>query len=327
MPQPHATLPMIDLSSPDKAALARALDQACRNIGFIVVRGHDVPAPVLQAAFEAGFSLFDAPLAVRESALPPDGRVRGFTPMLGQQLAGSLDNQTPPDLFERFRMGPFDLPDDGYHRDRADGWFAPNVWPQGLPGFRPALQAYYRAMEGLAAQLMQLFARALELPPGYFDRSIGQHISSLCLNHYPALESSALPGQLRAGEHTDYGSLTIVAPTAAPGRLQVLTREDGWIEVEPAPGHFVVNIGDLMAQWTNDRWVSTLHRVALPAASDGPQARRLSLVFFHQPDDDALIECIPTCLAPGAAPRYAPITSGEHLRRKINRHFTQPARA
>jgi isopenicillin N synthase-like dioxygenase len=327
MSRPLAALPLIDLSSPDVPGLARKLDRACRDIGFIVVAGHDVPATLLQATFEAGFSFFDAPKAVRDSAVPADRRVRGFTPMLGQQLAGSLQKQTPPDLFERFRMGPFGFADDAYHRDRAQGWFAPNVWPQGLPGFRPVLEAYYQAMERLAAQLMRLFARALDLPPDYFDRSIGRHISSLCLNHYPALEQPALPGQLRAGEHTDYGSLTIVAPTSAPGRLQVLTRENGWIEVEPAPGHFVVNIGDLMAQWTNDRWVSTLHRVALPEPPDGPQGRRLSLVFFHQPDDDALIECIPTCLAPGEAPLHAPITSGEHLRLKINRHLTQPARA
>ncbi|RYF40624.1 MAG: isopenicillin N synthase family oxygenase [Comamonadaceae bacterium] len=325
MTLPLATLPVIDLSSPHTAGLARTLDQACRDIGFIVVRGHRVPAPVLQGAFDAGFSFFDAREAVRNSAVPPDDRVRGYTPLLRQQLAASLHKQTPPDLFERFRMGRFDIPDDDYHRSRAAGWFAPNVWPRDLPGFRHALEAYYRAMEALAGDLMQLFARALDLPPGYFDRSIGRHISSLCVNHYPALEGPALAGQLRAGEHTDYGSLTIVAPTAAPGRLQVLTREDGWVEVEPPPGHFVVNIGDLMAQWTNDRWVSTLHRVALPAPDAGPRARRLSLVFFHQPDDDALVECIPTCLAAGNTPRYSPITSGEHLRLKITRHFTQPA--
>jgi isopenicillin N synthase-like dioxygenase len=224
-------------------------------------------------------------------------------------------------------MGAFGLPEDDYHRSRAQGWFAANVWPKGLPGFQPALQDYYRAMESLAADLMRLFALALELPADAFARSIDRHISSLCLNHYPALDSAPQPGQLRAGEHTDYGSLTIVAPTDAPGRLQVLTREDGWVEVDPPPGHFVVNIGDLMAQWTNDRWVSTLHRVGLPEAGAGAQARRLSLVFFHQPNDDALIECIPTCLAPGEAARYQPVTSGEHLRLKINRHFTQPKAA
>jgi isopenicillin N synthase-like dioxygenase len=331
MTLPIKHLPHIDLSdfygegsggAARRAQLARLLDQSCRDIGFIVVRGHRVPPAVLQGAFDAAFDFFDAPEAIRRSAMPGDGRVRGYTPMLHQQLARSLQNETPPDLFERFRMGPFDLPADDYHRSRAGGWFAPNVWPQALPGFREALQAYYRAMEGLAHDLMRLFALALDLPPAYFDRHIDRHISSLCLNHYPALQSPPEPGQLRAGEHTDYGSLTIVAPSAAPGRLQVHTPGGEWIDVAPAEGQFVVNIGDLMAQWTNDRWVSTLHRVANPPEGAGAQSRRVALVFFHQPNDDALIECIPTCREAGQAPLYSPITSGEHLRLKINRHFT-----
>jgi isopenicillin N synthase-like dioxygenase len=291
-----SALPVIDLAdfhggSGDtgarRAQLARAMDQACRDIGFIVVKGHGVPPAVLQGAFEAAYQFFDAPEACKRSAMPADGRVRGYTPMRGQQLARSLRNETPPDLFERFRMGPFDLPDDAYHASRAAGWFAPNAWPEGLSGFRPALQAYYRAMEALAQDLMRLFALALDLPPGWFEPHIDRHISSLCLNHYPALSVPPEPGQLRAGEHTDYGSLTIVAPSAAPGRLQVRTREGSWFEVQPPPGHFVVNIGDLMAQWTNDRWVSTLHRVGNPPADAAGQARRMSLVFFPQPNDNS----------------------------------------
>lgn len=331
MTLPLATLPVIDLAqlghgADARDALARTLDRACREIGFLVVKNHGVPPQVLQDAFDAGLAFFDAPDAVKQTAMPPDARVRGYTPLLRQQLAASLQKETPPDLFERFRLGPFDFPDDAYHRARAQDWFAPNVWPAGLAAFRPALQAYYRAMERLAADIMRLFALALELPAGHFERFISRHISSLCLNHYPAMDTPPQRGQLRAGEHTDYGSLTIVAPSDAPGRLQVLTPDQDWVEVDPPPGHFVVNIGDLMAQWTNDRWVSTLHRVGLPPPDAGPQARRLSLVFFHQPDDDALIDCIPTCLAPGEVPRYAPVTSGDHLRRKIQRHFT-PAKA
>lgn len=329
MTLPAASLPVIDLAmlagtAGERATLARTLDQACRDIGFIVVRNHGVPPEILRRAFAAGFAFFDAPEEVKRSAAPPDGRVRGYTPMRRQQLAASLQKDTPPDLFERFRMGPFDFPDDAYHAARAQGWFAPNVWPTGVPGLRPALQDYYRAMETLAVDLMRLFAAALGLPGDAFTGHIDRHISSLCINHYPALTAAPLAGQLRAGEHTDYGSLTIVAPSDAPGRLQVLTRDGGWVEVDPPPGHFVVNIGDLMAQWTNDRWVSTLHRVGLPADDAGARARRLSLVFFHQPNDDALVECIPTCLADGAAPRHAPVTSGAHLRLKIGRHFTTP---
>lgn len=321
MALPCAHLPVIDLSSPATTELARTLDRACRDIGFIVVKGHRVPPSVLEAAFEAGFSFFDAAQAVKESAIPPDRRVRGYTPLRGQQLAASLRRHTPPDLFERFRMGPFGFPDDAYHAARATGWFAGNIWPAGMPAFRTALEDYYSAMEQLAEDLMQLFALALDLPAHYFARFIGRHISSLCLNHYPPLDREPEAGQLRAGEHTDYGSLTIVAPSDAPGRLQVLTRDEGWVEVDPPPGHFVVNIGDLMAQWTNDRWVSTLHRVGLPPDRAALRARRLSLVFFHQPDDDALIRCIPTCLAAGETPRHPPVTSGDHLRLKIDRHF------
>lgn len=329
MNPPLIHLPVIDLGglagsagAASISALARTLDQACRDIGFVVVKGHRVAPSVLQAAFDAGFEFFDAPESVKHSAVPPDGRVRGYTPLLRQRLAASMQKETPPDLFERFRMGPFDSPDDSYHAERVQGWFAPNIWPGSLPRMRPALESYYLAMQELAADLMRLFALALELPSRYFEPSIDRHISSLCLNHYPVMAAAAQPGQLRAGEHTDYGSLTIVAPSDAPGRLQVRARDGTWVEVDPPPGHFVVNIGDLMAQWTNDRWVSTLHRVGLPDQAVGAQARRLSLVFFHQPNDDALVECLPTCLAPGAAPRYAPVTSGEHLRLKINRHFT-----
>jgi isopenicillin N synthase-like dioxygenase len=331
----RAQLPTIDLDAFYRDApggarrrrLASEVDAACRDIGFLIVRGHRVAPTTLRAAFDAGFAFFDAPQAVKDSALPPDRRVRGYTPMGRQQLAGSLQQQTPPDLFERFRMGPFDFADDDYHRSRAGGWFAANVWPKGLPGFRSALQDYYLAMAALARDLMRLFALALDLPEDDFDRTIDRHISSLCLNHYPPLDAPPEPGQLRAGAHTDYGSLTIVAPTAAPGRLEVLTRDGRWAEIEPPAGEFVVNIGDLMARWTNDRWVSTLHRVGNPPPDAGATGRRLSLVFFHQPNDDALVECIPTCRAPGAPPKYAPVTSGEHLRLKINRAYRSDAAA
>lgn len=321
MPIARADLPLVDLSSSDTAAVAALIDRACRETGFLVVVGHGVPGEVVREAFEAGFAFFDAPQALKDSAIPPDRRVRGYTPLGGQRLAASLQRETPPDLFERFRMGPFDVPDEPYFQARAQGWFAPNVWPGEMPGLRQALEAYYRAMARLASDLMGLFAQALGLPAGTFAPTIDRAISSLCLNHYPALQHAPEPGQLRAGEHTDYGSLTIVAPSDAPGRLQILARDGRWVEVDPPPGQFVVNIGDLMARWTNDRWVSTLHRVGLPDDAQAAAARRLSRVFFHQPNDDARIECLPTCLPAGASPRYAPITSGEHLRLKIDRHL------
>ena len=228
-------------------------------------------------------------------------------------------------------MGRFDVSDDAYHRARASSWFVPNIWPTQPPGFADALQAYFVTMETLACRLMRLFALALDLPPGFFDDKIDRHISNMYINYYPAQANPPEPGQLRAGAHTDYGSLTILAPTdafeAVPGLatsgLQVRDHAGAWHDVAPPPGTFVVNIGDLMAQWTNDRWVSTLHRVVNPPRA-AAQTDRMSLVFFHQPNDDALIECLPSCCI-DTAPKYAPVTSGEHQARKLRRTFETAA--
>lgn len=304
-----------------RRAVADAVDRACREIGFLIVTGHGVPAAITEHAFDAAQRFFALPMAARMAAAPPDRRVRGYTPVGVQGLAYSRGGATPPDLFERFRMGRDEVPDDAYHAARKATCFAPNVWPAEPADFRAALCAYYDAMTDLAARLMGIFAVALDLPETFFADKIDRHISSLCLNHYPALTAAPLPGQLRAGAHSDYGSLTIVAPTAAPGGLQVRTARGEWQDVLPPPGGVVVNIGDLMAQWTNDRWVSTLHRVAVPPAEVAHEAARLSLVFFHQPNDDALVECLPGCVAAGESPRYAPVTSGAHLAAKIRSAF------
>ncbi len=327
------TIPPIDLSAfrgadPfSRKRLARAIDDACRDIGFLLLKGHGVSSSMLEKTLEAARQFFDAPIGEKKSVAPKDARVRGFTPIGAQGLAYSLNEATPPDLFERFRMGRFEVPDDEYHRSRATTYFAPNLWPEFVPGFKAALCAYYSAMERLADDLMASFALALELPERFFDDKIDRHISSLCLNHYPSQPEAPLPRQMRAGAHTDYGSLTIVAPTVAPGGLQVRARDGTWIDVEPAPGEFVVNIGDLMAQWTNDRWVSTLHRVANPARAVAGDSRRISLVFFHQPNEDALVECLPSCSGPGNAARYAPVTSGQHLMTKLRRSFAMKSRS
>lgn len=140
------------------------------------------------------------------------------------------------------------------------------------------------------------------------------------VNCYPPQTSPPLPGQLRRGAHTDFGSLTILYQDAAPGGLQVQTAVGDWRDVPPVGGSFVVNLGDLMAAWTNDRWVSTMHRVVNPS-TDVAATRRLSIAFFHQPNFDTIIECIPTCLAPGGRPRYEPVTSGQWLIDKLSKSY------
>ena len=178
------------------------------------------------------------------------------------------------------------------------------------------MRAYYRAMEGLSRILTGIFAEALALPPDFFAQRMNRHISTLRLVNYPALESEPEPGAIRSGEHSDTGVLTILLIDDIPG-LQVKTRAGEWVDIRRCAGAFIVNIGDMMMQWTNDRWVSTRHRVVNPPSGAGGAMRRLSMPYFSQPNYDALINCIETCTGPGNPPKYPPVTSGDH---RLRRH-------
>jgi isopenicillin N synthase-like dioxygenase len=319
-------IPIIDIGrfrggdATERRAVASEIDSACSGLGFLLVAGHGVPAALVDDMRRVSMAFFDRPLEQKlRYRMPPD-RYRGYIAYGNEALAYSLDEQTPPDLKESFSIGPVDVPDDGYHRAAAPAnFFAPNMWPDSLPAFRATWSAYYRHMEALAATLMRAFSVALGMDERFFDDKIDRHITNFSVIHYPPQLEAPLPGQLRAGAHTDYGSLTIVKPDAAEGGLQVLARDGGWLDVPHVPGAFVVNLGDLMAEWTNDRWVSTLHRVVNPSRSAGEAARRISMTFFHQPNYDAVIQCLPTCSDAGRPPRYGTTTSGEHVWMKINK--------
>jgi isopenicillin N synthase-like dioxygenase len=118
---------------------------------------------------------------------------------------------------------------------------------------------------------------------------------------------SAKPGQLRGGEYTDNGLLTILNGENVPGGLQVKTRRGEWLVVETDPSNFVCNIDDLLMRWTNDRWVSNVHRVVIPPSS-AAGAKRLSMAFFHHTNYDALVQCI----APPGKAKYPPVPSGDY---------------
>ena len=171
-------------------------------------------------------------------------------------------------------------------------------------------------MADLVGRLMTLFAEALQLPGDFFDPRIDRHTSALRVLNYPALTEPAKPGQLRAGAHTDYGTVTVLCADDAPGGLEVLV-EGRWTPAPIVAESLIVNLGDAMARWTNDRWRSTLHRVANPPVAVAATSRRQSIAFFHNANWDAVIECIPSCLVAGESPRYAPVTAGDHLMSKF----------
>jgi isopenicillin N synthase-like dioxygenase len=193
--------------------------------------------------------------------------------------------------------------------------FATNRFPRDPAEMQATLETYYTEMGELARRLLSGFALALGVEENWFDGKVDKHISNVRLAHYPAQEGEVPAGAIRAGEHTDYGCLTILLTDDSPGGLEVKVHGGGWEAVPHVPGSFVVNIGDLMAQWSNDRYVSTAHRVANPPS--GTTRPRLSVAFFHQPNYDAVIDCLPGCSSPQNPPRYAPTTSGAHRLSKL----------
>jgi isopenicillin N synthase-like dioxygenase len=230
----------------------------------------------------------------------------------------AADALLPPDLRETFRAGPEPVPGDPYFdHPAARVYFRANRWPDEPRDMGLVWTRYYAACDALSRTMMRIFATALGLAPDWFEPFIDRAVSQLVAVNYPEQVERPLPGQLRNGAHTDFGSLTLLLTENRPGGLQIMGADGAWRDVTTAPDAFVVNIGDLMAQWSNDRWRSTLHRVVNPPRDAKGETRRQSIVFFHQPNHDALIACIPSCKAPDEAPRHAPVRAGDYLRAKI----------
>lgn len=330
------SVPVIDISASfsgdggRRRAVAQEVGRACEGIGFLMITGHGVPQIVIDEADGLSREFFALPLDEKMGVAIDDrrSRGRGYRPMGRTHLAKSRGEVAPSDLREQFVSGQDIVPGDPYYeRPDAIRFFPTNVWPERPARMQAAWGAYNTALGDLARHLMSLFALALDLPERFFDDKVDRHITQLVSACYPEQRSEPEPGQLRAGAHTDFGSLTLLATDGTPGGLQVMMADGTWQDIWPVKGAFIVNLGDLMAQWTNDRWRSTYHRVANPPRDVAPATRRHSMVFFHQPNFDALIECLPSCRHAGNAPKYPPITSGDHLLAQLAKIHQPPAAA
>jgi isopenicillin N synthase-like dioxygenase len=311
----QAQIPVIDLAgalSGDRAARVRAareIDRTCREIGFFTITGHGVPSEIRSSLSAKAHAFFALPMEEKRQAMPADIKCpRGYKPVGYEALGYGNANMTPPDLKEYYHFGRESWPDEPYFTC-AEGrrYFIRNIWPRNPLGFREAAACYYAEMERLVCELTRLAALGLGLDQHFFEDKIDKHITAMRLNFYPEMHEPPKPGQMRGGEHTDYGLLTILNGENVPGGLQVKTREGRWIDVETDPDNFVCNIGDLLMRWTNDRWVSNVHRVVMPPTGT-ISGSRLSIAFFHHPNYDAEIECI----APAGQAKYPPVRSGEY---------------
>jgi isopenicillin N synthase-like dioxygenase len=303
-----------------KSRIAAEVDQICIRTGFLAVTGHGISDDLIENLWATARRFF-ASSNVAKLAYDKSREKTGFryTVVGGETLARSKGVDTPPDLKESVDMSP-----NRHERDPNPAGLDPETAAIGSELDR-LMNEYCREMKALSDKIMAIFATALQLPENYFLAMFQNPMSGMRVIHYPATTVPAQPGQLRAGEHTDYGCLTVLLPEPGSKGLEIFTPEGRWEEIPPIPGAFSINIGDMLSTWTNDRWTSTNHRVVGFNAEGLAPKSRLSIPYFFNPDAQVVVECIPTCLQPGASPIHEPVLAGEYLMAKIN--ATRPAAA
>jgi len=301
--------PYLDGSNPK--GVADQVGKACESIGFFMIKNHGIPLTLLEKVQTQSTSFFDLPLPNKEKCSAPFGL--GYMGQGTENVAATLKEQsTIQDQKESLNLN---LP----VRDE--------VWPSEPQHLTAACEEYYAKVSKLSNQLMRLFALALNVEETFFDDKVDRAFTCLRLLNYPSQPNACLPDDpakmdqmTRNAEHTDYGTLTILWSPDSRG-LQAKSRDDEWIDVVAPLDHFIINIGDLMMNWTNDKWISTLHRVVPHPDTLGQ--RRMSIPFFHNPNPDAVVECIPGCWSEDNPKKYDSILAKTHMEMKVSRALGQ----
>ncbi len=300
-----SALPVIDVSGlrsaqpHDRRAVAARLGAACRGPGFFYLTGHGIPDALVARVFEAAGQLFALDQAAKLAlAMRHTRNNRGWFALAEERL----DPAAAPDLKEGFNIGLELGPADPRFGQPFRG---ANAWPS-LTGWRALMLGYFDRCWSLGRLLHRGFSLDLGLEEDFFEDKLDAPIATLRLLRYPPAEPGA--GAPGAGEHTDYGNVTILATDGVAG-LQLRTRDGTWTPAPSLPDAFVCNIGDCLMRWTGDVYASTPHRVAAPARE------RRSVAFFLDPNPDAVV--VPVLGGPEALRRYPPITGADYLRSRL----------
>ncbi len=292
------SIPLIDLSQfhrnqVNRENIVKNIYQACHEIGFMYIQNSGISTDLLEQVFCLSKSFFDSPLALK------------------QQFAWNNEfSNTGYVSLERERLNPKEAGDlkEAFNIDNQvlinTSSFCLSLEKNSL------ISTFYHACAELANTILQAFALALELPEYFFITRHNHKNHTLRLLHYPPLHTSPKPGQVRAGEHSDYGSITLLFQDAVAG-LEVQRTNGEWIAASSIPGMVIVNTGDLMQRWTNDIFCSTKHRVIIPN-DERVNKSRYSIAFFCHPNDDTEIACLESC-SQQQSPIYPPILAGEYL--------------
>ncbi len=310
------SIPIIDFTAmagsdfAAKARVAAEIRQACISVGFFYIINHGIEETTIEALFEQARRFFALPI---ESKLKL--RAKDVEHLIGYvSMYEEGKDPTKGDLHEAYdfvteaRVTP-EL------TVQADFRSVSNRWPAELPGFREALGDYSVRIRILTRQIFHAFALALGLEESYFDAITDRPLSLGRILHYPH-QAGGDESQIGNGPHTDHECFTILRQDTAVQALQVCNKDGKWIDAPPLAGSFVVNIGDLMARWTNDLFTSTPHRVI----NRSGQAR-YSFPFFIGANPDAVIDVLPSCVSPDAPSKYQPIVTSDYVQGLIARNL------
>lgn len=295
-------IPVIDLG-PYLAGAPNAVERtaaelrhALTEIGFYFIVNHGISPDLVRETFRQTARFHAQPLA-KKLEVKLDRHNVGYLPMKGDTLRNStVAAVTKANLNEALFVAR-DLPPD--HPEVAAGrrFRSANRWPAELPGFRETVVEYCGALERLVRRMVRLYARALDLPAEYFDAAFSEPQYKLRATHYPD-QPAAADDEFGIAPHTDTSFLTLLAPNEVPG-LSIRTRSGEWIAAPPVPDAFVVNGGQLLLRWTNDRFLATPHRAVNRSGGE-----RYALAFFCDANIDWPIAAVPTCVGPDQPPKY-----------------------
>jgi isopenicillin N synthase-like dioxygenase len=301
-------------------AVAGTVRDACERVGFFYLAGHGVPQSVVDAAFEASREFHAMPLEDKMRLAINENNI-GYLPVnQSMQRASTVHQNTRPNFNESFFVSHDRSAD---HPDVLAGkpLRGRNQWPQGHERMRAAMLGYFKSIENLGERMLPVLARSLDLPAGYFAPFFANeaHINLRFL-HYPPQDTGD-DEQFGQAPHTDNSFITILAREAVPG-LAVRLPSGEWLAPPVIPGTFLVNLGNMMKRWSNDRFLSTPHGVLNDTGTD-----RYSIAFFYSPNPASIIECLPSCTGPGNPPRYPPALYGNLILEFFNANYFHRAKA
>ncbi len=303
-------IPVIDVSAlidGDAAARAevhRQIVDAAEKNGFFYVVEHGVPRELVDSVFRVAAAFFATPEAEKmKLGLANSTCFRGYLPL---DSRGS--DPTKRNYLEAFQIGEEHDADDDYERMM----YGPNQWPDTPAELRDVMMAYHREMHALSDRLQKAFAVGIGFPEDYFLKYYKKALNQLRLLHYPPQPPDVDEGVMGARMHTDTGTFTILLQDQNGG-LEVETPSGEWVAATPLDGAFVVNIGDMLENWTNGRFISIKHRVVNRSGNE-----RYSVPYFLNPDLDAVVEPLPEFTGPDNPPKFEPVHVGQFLSERFD---------